>query len=213
MTIHENSTLLNCSVREFSAAETPPYVCLSYVWADYGPQPQRGRDFKLQGEVEAPSFSYKDQKSIILNDKSIKIGANLHAALTGLCSDLKGRPIWTDAICINQSDWDEKTIQVQKMGATYGNAEEVFIWLGRRHGTRDAGFALLKSWPDYPRDVNNAKIQFHGKIYTTARDFFNATAGSAELNSWLFLMLMVSESWWSRYVTLARPVFHRKKRH
>lgn len=38
--------------------------------------------------------------------------------------------LWVDAMCINQSDPEERTQQVQGMREVYCNAEEVWIWLG-----------------------------------------------------------------------------------
>ena len=40
------------------------------------------------------------------------------------------RIIWVDAVCINQADPEEKTLQVTMMNLIYSRAEEVMIWLG-----------------------------------------------------------------------------------
>ena len=40
------------------------------------------------------------------------------------------RPIWIDAICINQRDEDEKSIQITMMPSIYSTAAQVWIWLG-----------------------------------------------------------------------------------
>ena len=39
-------------------------------------------------------------------------------------------PIWIDAICINQSNNEEKSQQVAMMGEIYSGAAEVLVWLG-----------------------------------------------------------------------------------
>ena len=41
--------------------------------------------------------------------------------------------LWTDAICINQDSNSERDDQVQRMGETYAQADEVFVWLGNGH--------------------------------------------------------------------------------
>lgn len=41
------------------------------------------------------------------------------------------RHLWIDALCINQTDIDEKSHQVQRMGKIYGDAERVLVWLGK----------------------------------------------------------------------------------
>ncbi|KAF4332555.1 heterokaryon incompatibility het-6 [Fusarium beomiforme] len=192
---------LTLTLRTYTASEIPPYVCLSYVWADFGPMWNLGRDFR-ERDLEVPHFSYADIVDVAINDRRFPIGANLHAALLGLHKYLSGRPIWTDAICINQKDQDEKTAQVARMNEIYSEAEKVFIWLGRKHTERTAAVSILKVWPSFPQDPNNADIQFHGKKYTTARAFFDATSTGSELISWMSLLRSVSESWWSRVWTV-----------
>ena len=41
------------------------------------------------------------------------------------------RPIWIDAICINQDDADEKAVQVPLMHRIYSSAKTVLVWPGR----------------------------------------------------------------------------------
>jgi hypothetical protein len=55
------------------------------------------------------------------------------------------RTIWVDAICIDQSNPDERSQQVQLMGQIYRNAQRVLVWLG--HSDAEFGgnfeFAVL----------------------------------------------------------------------
>lgn len=54
------------------------------------------------------------------------------AALPGTCtaSGMYDISMWIDAICINQTDLDEKGYQVELMGDIYSKASHVLIWLG-----------------------------------------------------------------------------------
>ncbi|KAI1472890.1 heterokaryon incompatibility protein-domain-containing protein [Daldinia caldariorum] len=45
------------------------------------------------------------------------------------------RPIWIDALCINQNDNSEKSLQVKAMNKIYANAHTVKIWLGKLPNT------------------------------------------------------------------------------
>lgn len=54
---------------------------------------------------------------------------NLHLALEDLVGKCEDIVIWIDAICINQSDDEEKSIQVLHMRDIYVQAEETFVWL------------------------------------------------------------------------------------
>jgi hypothetical protein len=40
------------------------------------------------------------------------------------------RPLWADAICINQSDQKEKAVQISMTGKIYSNPQPVIVWLG-----------------------------------------------------------------------------------
>lgn len=88
--------------------QLPPYYALSYVWGDSS-----------------------RMKTILLGERSFQVTENLHAALQQLRSN---NPIqtyyWIDAICINQSDEEEKSRQVPRMGRIYHNALRVLAWLG-----------------------------------------------------------------------------------
>lgn len=54
---------------------------------------------------------------------------NLHLALEDLVGKCEDIVIWIYAICINQSDDEEKSIQVLHMRDIYVQAEETFVWL------------------------------------------------------------------------------------
>ncbi|OTA90543.1 hypothetical protein M434DRAFT_77799 [Hypoxylon sp. CO27-5] len=55
------------------------------------------------------------------------------------------RPIWIDAICINQNDRAEKENQVKLMDKIYANATTVKIWLGEANDSYIADYPRLKS--------------------------------------------------------------------
>ncbi|KAI1264889.1 heterokaryon incompatibility protein-domain-containing protein [Xylariaceae sp. FL1019] len=212
--VGSSNSPVQCTLREYSpSSPPPPYVALSYVWSDPGPVLTLDRSANAAGQGSpTPKFSSSDTEPLILNGKSFTmapdldvskgIGANLHAALVGLQPHLAGRPIWTDAVCINQNDRDEKTVQVARMDEIYMGADEVFVWLGRRHVLRDSALGILDKWPKFPADPARANIDFHGKTYTTATDFFEATSTGAELISWMNLFMLISEAWWSRVWTV-----------
>ena len=39
-------------------------------------------------------------------------------------------PVWIDAICINQSDTNERNQQVERMAEIYANSSRLIIWIG-----------------------------------------------------------------------------------
>jgi hypothetical protein len=105
-------------------------------------------------EFDALSYVWGDTsetREIICNEKRFQIGVNLYEALNGRrveggtllrrtgdtfdARDVESLQVykelvWADAICINQSDVDEKTQQVRMMRDIYANANQVIVWLG-----------------------------------------------------------------------------------
>ncbi|KAH7186170.1 heterokaryon incompatibility protein-domain-containing protein [Fusarium flagelliforme] len=57
----------------------------------------------------------------------------------------KTRRLWVDALCLNQKDNQEKSIQVQQMGQIYHTADKVHIWLGPAEAATPLAFAFLRT--------------------------------------------------------------------
>lgn len=89
---------------------TIPYVALSYTWGE----PNFSKDLLLDG------------------DEVLRITPSLAAALRRFRYASALRWIWVDAICINQQDDAEKTMQIPLMGKIYRRASRVMVWLGDR---------------------------------------------------------------------------------
>ena len=63
-------------------------------------------------------------------DSELEIPNNLEGALRRLRHPTSTRTLWTDSICNNQSDLQERNQQVRLMGQIYRKASTVLIWLG-----------------------------------------------------------------------------------
>jgi hypothetical protein len=89
--------------------------------------------FDQEVNYEALSYAWGDVTpvmAILLEGQSVLITKNLHSALSDLRYKDKEHTLWTDALCINQSDLAERTHQVSLMSSVYGRAAIVVIWLG-----------------------------------------------------------------------------------
>ncbi|EON64457.1 hypothetical protein W97_03688 [Coniosporium apollinis CBS 100218] len=64
-----------------------------------------------------------------MKEQRFQVTANLESALRHLRHEDDFRTMWIDAICINQSDTEERTQQVAMMAEIYYNAARVLIWL------------------------------------------------------------------------------------
>jgi hypothetical protein len=81
---------------------------------------------------------------ISVDGRVVGVTSNLHAALTRLRSD-GVESIWIDALCINQDDKEERSIQVGRMGTIYKQAKMVIIWLGEAEKISDSDITELNS--------------------------------------------------------------------
>lgn len=101
------------------------WAALSYVWGD----PTPVKDFILDGH-------------------RIKIHLNLYQALRQFAQKPWGYPIWTDYICINQADEQERTRHIRMMDRIYAHAYVVYSYLGESNQfTQSAVDFLAKMHP------------------------------------------------------------------
>ncbi|ETS73567.1 hypothetical protein PFICI_14513 [Pestalotiopsis fici W106-1] len=94
--------------------------------------------FKRQTEIEYEALSYTwgdglDTVPIYLGEHataSLQVTRNCFNALKALRQDDEPRHLWIDAICINQGDDEERSVQVRGMAKIYGSASRTVIYLG-----------------------------------------------------------------------------------
>lgn len=103
-----------------------PYEALSYHW---GHNDKATKFIKIL----AQSQSYY-----------IRIKPNLDAALRQLRCAQETRFLWVDALCINQADDDEKTVQILLMSLIYSKAEAVAVWLGPQAERSDQAIEFVR---------------------------------------------------------------------
>ena len=104
----------------------PKYEALSYVWGN-------------------PDNTIP----IMCDGKRLSITANLHTLLVNRYITVRmdmaaSLYFWADAICINQKDNEEKTVQVRLMQDIYGHADHVIAWLGEEDQSVKRGFAYVR---------------------------------------------------------------------
>ena len=90
----------------------------------------------------------QSEDPIFINNNPFFVTKNLHTILRGLRRRDVSRRIWVDAICIDQSNLEEKTHQVRLMRDIYTKAGATIIWLNERHGKlSEEDQALFDSHP------------------------------------------------------------------
>ncbi|KAF5609133.1 het-domain-containing protein [Fusarium pseudoanthophilum] len=94
---------------------------------------------------EALSYTWgtsQNKKSIFIDDRELLITANCHSALVQLRDSFIERVLWVDAICIDQSNTNERGKQVRIMAEVYCKARQVIVWLGE--AASDSDVAMQK---------------------------------------------------------------------
>ena len=102
-----DASRIELRLEDFEWDAKPTYTAVSYAWGD-------------------PSIT----KSIIVNGQEKRITTNLHGLFAQLTQELFRGYLWADAICINQDDSEEKTLQIRHMADIHSTANLVLIWLG-----------------------------------------------------------------------------------
>ncbi|KAJ4296384.1 hypothetical protein N0V90_006429 [Kalmusia sp. IMI 367209] len=101
--------LLSFAMRSFPRTDTPPYTAVSYTWGE-----------------DAPT------DLIYINAQPFHVRRNLWSCLyyMGQDSEAPLTHLWVDAICIDQTNDQERSAQVRAMGTIYRSAFCVSVWLG-----------------------------------------------------------------------------------
>ncbi|KAI9149079.1 Heterokaryon incompatibility protein [Paramyrothecium foliicola] len=98
---------LEGELKTVSLTDLPPYEALSYAWG-------------------AQEFT----EPVIVNSKTILVTVNLAVALRNLRKPGEPRPLWIDAVCIDQSSSAERSHQVTLMQSIYSQCQQDILWLG-----------------------------------------------------------------------------------
>ena len=152
-------------------ASSPHFAALSYVWGGYS----------------------EPRDTISCNDNgcALDITANCHDALRALRRRYGAVTVWVDAICINQSDDDEKAVQIQLMNEIYTWAYATLIWLGQDHTSSDAALQWLSK-------------SSRGVVITDVLRFGSAPTQKGRLNAWCRIVASIATDpfeqavWWLR---------------
>lgn len=112
-----------------------PYQALSYIWGSTEDpslihvESQGDTSEHLEQNVD-PALPYFQIHVQEQSQSTLRITRNLAVALPYLRNRYEPRTFWIDAICINQSDNDERSQQVARMYEIYKGADRVVVWLG-----------------------------------------------------------------------------------
>ncbi|TPX18042.1 uncharacterized protein E0L32_011861 [Thyridium curvatum] len=144
---------ISCDLYHAFRDEDPQYETLSYTWGD-------------------PS----ETATIIVDGQSRQVTVNLRDALRHIRRKSQDVHLWIDALCINQSDTEEKGHQVGQMRDIYGEASNTIVWLGT---ASDGSETTIEELNRTGRMLKESGIR--GKLIALARLSSNQNTEYAEL--------------------------------
>jgi Heterokaryon incompatibility protein (HET) len=148
---------IQCDMIHAKLRFPPPYTAISHRWG-------------LLGE---------EQQIILIDNAPFLVSPSIHSLLLAKRDPRRSVLLWTDSICINQADAEEKSRQVGIMRNIFEEASSTIGWLGDDPGAKKA-FDLVER-------INSAP---NIAAFTRLRQ--EQDAGWAELQK------LVSNSWFER---------------
>ena len=103
---------ITCNIKHVQLDETVTYDALSYSWG-------------MNGSGDASPC-----RAILIGGRRKAITRNLYEALLRVRDPVTTKTMCIDAVCIDQKDKLERSLQVKKMDRIYAAAKQVIIWLG-----------------------------------------------------------------------------------
>lgn len=164
-------------------------------------------------QFEALSYFWGNEaadRTLSLGNTPFFIKPNLEAALRELGKGKVERLLWIDAICINQTDLNERNEQVRMMSAIYQQAARVIIWIGPRWpGGKSFATDAIQGFTQRQRTGADSQklITFldnpHNRIETERHlgffsDYTEAKAVDYTGGYWPVLVDFFDRPWWRR---------------
>lgn len=100
-------SLISITLQECVEDIVEHYVAISYVWGDQ-----------------------TSTQTILVDGKSLNITTSLDSALRHVRDGRRVLRVWADGVCINQSSFQDRNLQVSQMGSIYTTATRTIIFLG-----------------------------------------------------------------------------------
>ncbi|KAL8687292.1 MAG: hypothetical protein Q9218_006492 [Villophora microphyllina] len=175
------------------------YDALSYTWGTS----QEVFPLKLQstGKLYKKGILYSD--GIVKREGIINIHRNLYDLLCRLRKAKFERFIWIDAICINQGDDWEKSMQIPLMRDIYQEAKQVKIWLGEATVMEEGALTIL---PNLVKKLEECASKSHSLNVAHPDTFELMGLPNPDHPIWMALGAFMSRPWFNRLWTLQEAV-------
>jgi hypothetical protein len=129
-----------------------------------------------------------DERKISVDGEVLMVKANLYNALETLRAYFRGEKapkalLWIDAICIDQSDEQEKARQIRNMHDVFSRAQEVLVCLG--HVSDDVGLFLhVLAWDELYADLEMKLSSEHLRMLQDSIGINRDDSSSSRVRRW-----------------------------
>jgi hypothetical protein len=151
---------IQCSLEIVDLTDAPAYDALSYTWGN------PTTVFLQDGKDKLPDIGDERCIPISCQARTILVTLSLYRALLNLLladiqstalAHISGKPkekyTWIDALCIDQSNIEERNCQVPMMGKIYNQAQTVLAWLGEEDAFARPAIETLIKIGDLPAEM------------------------------------------------------------
>ncbi|KAK8010301.1 HET-domain-containing protein [Apiospora arundinis] len=137
--------------------------------------------------------------SIYIDDASFSVGPALLAMLKDLRPQSGSRPVWIDAICINQNDLKERGEQVKLMQDIYSLAAHTLIWLGAIDDDGELALTFISQQAALePERARGASIEERWAGRTPGSDYVSLMRDRSYRLIWEAVFEFCRRDYWSR---------------
>lgn len=165
-----------------SLEDKPCYEAISYTWGDVN-----------------------KRKEIRCGDQLVTVPENLYDALRHLRYTDRVRTLWVDAICINQVDTVEKSVQIRIMADIYEKAQAVLVWIGKEDDETEQAFLEARRLAAAQR-ASNPELPTSQKISYNPDDQQSPFSGIAKGFLSIFRRDWFKRIWVIQEVSVCRKV-------
>ena len=132
----DGAGMICCNLKTADLDDGPNFTALSYAWGS----PHQTRDIHLNG-------------------RRTTVRKNLCEFLKNARSFVQERPLWIDALCIDQANKKVRIHQVSFMATIYHQATEVVAWLGPSYEDSELAMRALRVYErSYRKTYHNSRM-------------------------------------------------------
>lgn len=192
LSTHENDEDIKCRLEVVTWSPDLRFAALSYVWGNPDTTQQifvNSQHFEATKNLRAALWHIR-KNDVLLDDPSAPDGPGQRGCL----------PLWVDAICVNQKDYQERNDQVMLMGSIYGSADKVIGWLGPGEAHQNEAIRAIKgltkaAFSHGPEPSQGTIVEF-----LSVHDFRQSLGAGSSISSstWDLLFDLFQKEFWTR---------------